>query len=325
MKPLLALSVSVAAALVLVRPAAALDLATALEKLGFPADAAAKVAARQLVETSLEAVSDTDLSVGIAFLVKGPPETLAHELLDESLLRGVDPSVVQSGTLEGADATPDQLAQLTLTPAQLEAYAAAAPGTALNLSPGEIGELQAAGKDPQAIASTVRTLLTLRYRAYRAHGLAGMASYARTKGSRNPGSELVAFSQAARTNAVLPTAFYDLLEDYPKKAPPDLKQSFTWSRREAHGADTITLTHAWTASFGDARAIVRRQYYVSTGYGAEQEIVGLVPVTEGTLVFYTSHTSTEQATGGDAKRSLGRSFMASRLRDRFERVAATKR
>jgi hypothetical protein len=320
---LLALSVSV----LLVRPAAALDLDGALDKLGFPPDTRAKVAAGQFVETSLTPVADTDLTIGIAFLVKQSPETLTRALFDDLMLQRVDPSVAAYGTLSGPDATADELAKLTLTPAETRAYAAAAPGTALNLSPGEITELQAAGKDPKAIAETVKRLLLLRHRAYRTLGIPGMASYARAKGSRNPGSELTAMCQEARTNAILPAAFYDLLDEYPKKAPADLKETFTWSQLKAHGADTIVLGHAWTESFGGALVAVQRQYYVSTGYNAEQAIAGFVPVTGGTLVVYTNHTSTDQVTGvgGGAKRSLGRKFMASQLEDLFKKVAAGKR
>jgi len=314
------------ALLVLAAPtgAAALSTNDVLAKLGFPADTETKVAAGQFVETGLTTASDTDLNVGIAFLVKQSPETLTRALFDDMLLQRVDPAVIAHGKLEGADATPDQLASLTLTPTQQKAYAAAAPGSALNLSPGEIAALTEAGKDPAAIASTVRTLLIMRYRAYRTNGLDGVASYARENGLSNPRSDLVAVNQAARTDAVLPPAFYDLLEGYPKKAPADLTEVFNWSQFKAHGADTIVLTHAFTGTFGNALVAVQRQYYVSTGYNAEQAIAGFIPVDGGTLVVYTNHTSTDQVAGlgGGAKRRIGRKFMASQLEALFKKVSA---
>ena len=49
-----------------------------------------------------------------------------------------------------------------------------------------------------------------------------------------------------------------------------------------------------------------------------------MPVSEGTLVVSTNHTSTDQVAGlgGSAKRSIGRQFMASQLEDLFKRLGA---
>ena len=38
----------------------------------------------------------------------------------------------------------------------------------------------------------------------------------------------------------------------------------------AHGKDTIALEHVFQATFDEAPVLVQRQYYVSTGYNAEQ-------------------------------------------------------
>ena len=66
------------------------------------------------------------------------------------------------------------------------------------------------------------------------------------------------------------------------------------------------------ASFDEAPVLVQHQYYVSTGYNAEQAIVAFPPVDGGTLVIYTNHTSTDQVAGpgGGAKRTIGRRVMA---------------
>ncbi len=69
---------------------------------------------------------------------------------------------------------------------------------------------------------------------------------------------------------------------------------------------------------------VQRQYYVSTGYNAEQAIVAFLPVGDGTLVIYTNHTSTDQVAGfgGGAKRTIGRTVMAAQLEKIFEATRA---
>jgi hypothetical protein len=92
----------------------------------------------------------------------------------------------------------------------------------------------------------------------------------------------------------------------------------------AHGEDTIVLDHVFQATFDEAPFLVQRQYYVSTGYNAEQAIVAFLPVDEGTLVIYTNHTSTDQVAGpgGRAKRKIGHTVMAGQLKKLFEATRA---
>src|SRR4029077_5001574 len=92
----------------------------------------------------------------------------------------------------------------------------------------------------------------------------------------------------------------------------------------AHGEDTIALIHVFQATFDGTVLIVQRHYYVSTGYNAEQAIVGFLPVAQGTLVIYTNHTSTDQVAGfgGSAKRAIGRKFMAGEPEKLFEKTRA---
>jgi hypothetical protein len=51
------------------------------------------------------------------------------------------------------------------------------------------------------------------------------------------------------------------------------------------------------ASDGGARAVVRRTFYVSTAYNAEQSVAGLLPVAGGTVVLYMTHAFTDQVAG----------------------------
>jgi hypothetical protein len=82
--------------------------------------------------------------------------------------------------------------------------------------------------------------------------------------------------------------------------------------------------HELGVAAGGARALVQRQYYVSTGYNAEQAIAGLLPVEAGTVVVYTNNTFTDQIGGfGDAlKRSIGRRVMSSKLKQIFDATRA---
>ncbi len=76
------------------------------------------------------------------------------------------------------------------------------------------------------------------------------------------------------------------------------------------------------SSAGAARAVVQRQYYVSTGYNAEQAIAEFLPVKSGTIVVYTNCTFTDRVAGfgGPAKRSIGRRMMSTKLEQIFAAV-----
>jgi hypothetical protein len=323
MKRFVRCAVTVVAMLAVAAGAWAVDAKTALDKLGFPADTQQQVLAGKFVETALPTASERDLNVGIAFLVKQPPETLGRTVREQMLLERVDPGTIANGKFAG-DGTAAQLAGLKLTPAQQKAYANAKPGDALNLSSEELAALNATGKDAAAIQEKVYELLLARYRAYRAKGLAGIAPYARKGTSANPAADLAAVNASARKTALLPPAFYDLLDNYPKGIPADATDTLYWSQFTAHGEDTIALVQSLHATFDGILIGVQRQYYVSTGYNIEQAITGFLPVEGGTLVIYTNHTSTDQVAGfgGSAKRGIGRKFMAGELEKLFEKARA---
>lgn len=315
---------AVAALLAVASSALAIDAKTALDKIGFPADTQRQVLAGEFVETALPTASERDLNVGIAFLVKQPPETLARTVREQMLLQRVDPGTIAYGKLTG-DGTVAQLADLKLTPAQQKAYAEAEPGDKLNLSSEEVSALNAAGKDAVAIQNKVKELLLARYRAYRAKGLAGIAPYARDGEKMDAAADLAAVIATARKSALLPPAFYDLLDRYPKATPADATETFLWSQFAAHGEDTIALIHTLQATFDGTLIGVQRHFYVSTGYNIEQALTGFLPTDGGTLVIYTNHTSTDQVAGfgGSAKRGIGRKFMAEELKKLFDKARAT--
>jgi hypothetical protein len=303
-------------------PAAAhaIDAAVALDALGFPRDTQTQVEAGRFVEVALPARFDRDLNVGIAFLVGEPsPGVVARTVRQEKRVLQADDSMIAYGDLQG-QGTAAQLERLRLTRPQLAAFARAAPGNDLNLSLDEIAALRAAGSDAHAIEHEVQALLLARYRAYRSKGLSGIAPYARAGSATSASDDLAAVNRGARATGVLPTTLYDVLDHYPADLPPGFAENLYWMQFRAHGEDTLALEHVFQVTFDEAAVLVQRQYYVSTGYNAEQAIVVFLPVQGRTLVIYTNHTSTDQVTGvgGGAKRMIGRSLMARRLEEVFE-------
>ena len=312
-----------AALLALPAGARAIDAKTAFNKLGFPSDTEQQALAGQFVEVALGTSSERDLNVGIAFLVKQPPEKLARTVMKEMLLERVDPDTIAYARFDGEGALA-QLAGLKLTPTQLEAYAHAQPGDDLNLSSEEIAALHAAGKDAGTVQNNSPRTAAGTLSAYRAKGLAGMAPYARKGSQTDPAGDLAKDDHLAREGNLLPAELYDLLDNYPRGAPSGLAENFYWSQFKAHGVDTIALVHTFEGTFEGTLVSVQRHYYVSTGYNTEQAIAGFLPAEGGTLVIYTNHTSTDQVAGfgGGAKRSVGRKIMASELKKLFDKTRA---
>jgi len=304
--------------------ACAIDAQAALDALGFPADTGSQVANGRFVQVTLPTSSERDLSVGIAFLVANrAPDDLARTVREEERVLRADPNMIAYGRLEG-DGSLSQFEKLRLTPAQTKAYAEVAPGDRVNVSVDEIAALHAAGNDAHAITEQVHALLLRRYRAYRAEGLAGIAAYARPGSMVSPAEDIAAVNRVGRASKVLSTTFYDMLDHYPQHRPSAFAENFFWSQFRAHGEETIALEHVFQAAFDGTVVLVQRHYYVSTGYNAEQAIAGFLPTGNGTLVVYTSHTSTDQVLGfgASAKRALGRRVMAAELERLFETTRA---
>ena len=104
-----------------------------------------------------------------------------------------------------------------------------------------------------------------------------------------------------------------------------MQEKFVWLKSLIHDEMTYVLAHVLVAADGPARVIARREYYVSTGYNAEQTVGGFLPVKDGTVVITSIHAFTDQVTGmgGSMKRGIGSKVMASKMKDIYE--AARKR
>ena len=198
----------------------------------------------------------------------------------------------------------------------------ATPGGELNLSAEEIAAFRklGAGAAPSVVQAQVRSALLARLSAYRARGLAGIAPYARGDGERSPADELRTASRAAKVLERYAPAAYQLLLSYPDAKPPGMEETFRWAHFDADGTPTLALTHLMLVPDGDAWIALERQFYVSTGYNAEQAVAAFLPSEAGTVVIYANRTSTDQITGigGRAKRSIGSKALASQLETLFD-------
>jgi hypothetical protein len=291
-----------------------------LTDAGLGPEAKERVLTGQFVDVSLGGVSARGLSFATAFLVKRSPEAISRQIVAGELITS-DAQVQASGALTSAGSLAD-FAQLSITSGEARALTGAQPGDALNLSASEIAAFRAlAGASTQSVQEQLHRMLLARYHAYRASGLGGIAPYDRGNGrSSDPAADLRKASLAMpRLQKYMP-AFQKILLDDPGATLPEMQQSFFWLKSLVEGKTTYILTHVLTAPSGTARAVARREYYVSTGYDAEQSVAGFLPVEGGAVVVVASHAFTDQITGfgGSMKRSIGSRMMGTKLREIYE-------
>jgi len=293
--------------------------------LGLPSDAGARIRSGEIVKSDPRESSDREIAVGLAFLVQRRPAEVL-EAFREAIDLKADPQLSASVPIRGPGALGD-FDSLALEPdgaVEAKRYITAGPGDTLNLSSREIQEFTAlaASADPKSgVEAQLKQLLLHRYQAYLANGLAGIPSYARAGGAWEPSGDLRRASEAAQVLQRYAPALQRLLLSYPRGKPMGLEESFFWLRYDLDGRPNYTLRHRLAIPMGDGFAVADREFYVSHGYNASQEIAGLVPVSEGTVIFYRSRVSTDQVAGfgSSMKRNLGRSVMARQLTEIFER------
>jgi hypothetical protein len=293
-----------------------------LTEMGLSAAEKQRVMKGEFVTSDIGSVSERDLSFAVAFLVKASPETLSKYSIEGAAIIAADTQVQAYGKLT-APGAPADFAGLKLTDEEARALTSAS-GDALNASAGELAALRALrGQPAKAVDDQLHKMLLARYQAYRASGLAGITAYDRGgRSGGNVASDLTKASQAAASAKQHMPALYALLFDYPKGTLPGFEQSFLWVKSVIRDKPTYVLAHLFSATDGDNRAVVRREFYVSTGYNAEQSIGGFMPVAGGTIVLAMSHAFTDQVagTGGSMKRNIGSRVMAGQMKEIFDRA-----
>ena len=272
-----------------------------LAGLGFSKDDATRIRNGELVEASAKETSERELAVAMAFLVKAPVEKLLG-----TLKAGPSPSndpqlqAVTAMTDAGAFADPRVVVLQPGGDKETQRYLDAAPGDTLNLSDAEIARFQAlAGGAQDQVEDALRQMLAARQRAYRSQGFSGIAPYARGKGKASqPADDLRRAVQAAKGLQKYAAAFHQVLANYPQGATPALQQEFFCLRYAMSGRPTFALRHRMSMPVDDAYVVADRDYYVSSGYNDTQAVGALLPVQNGTVVFYLNgrHMMAKQIT-----------------------------
>jgi hypothetical protein len=246
-----------------------LNVAQVIADFGFPPDAAERIRRGEVLEADPSESSDRELAVGLTFLVKQSPATIADAFRKAVDLKE-DSKLAASTPLRDAG-TPADFETLVLEPdgaAEARRYLGARAGETLNLSPQEIGAFNAlAAADDRAVGRVedqLKQTLLDRYRSYVANGLGGIAPYARSSGLQEPSRDLRgAVEAAAPLLGKYAPAMLELLRAYPRDKPADLKESFYWLRFELDGRPNYTLRHRLALPVGSTVVVADREFYVS--------------------------------------------------------------
>jgi hypothetical protein len=302
-----------------------------LKEAGFSDSAIADVKAGKLhYGGSLDAASDKELSVKLAFHVQGKIENIKLVFMRLPAKKKYDPMVGALGMIatDGGDGSLEDFADLKLSPNEAtmdKLYTNAAPGSDLNLSKDEIEMFKKLGKKPthEEIENCLRKILLERFRAYKKSGLAGIEPYARSKKEFSAGEELKNQILQGPILKKRAPVFHKYLLDYPANKPEEVEDSFFWLNSIIDDKPTIALVHRCGMPQSGGYVYMERHFYLSRSHNCLQGIGAAMSIGDDeTVVLYATRTSTDQISGfgAAAKRTIGNKVMAGRQAENFERA-----
>jgi hypothetical protein len=294
-----------------------------LAYVGFTDTETNKVMAGEIVSGDLEASSENELALVVAMLVRAPVSKVL-DIVQSGTIYKLNKEVIAFGEIGDATMDKDDFTGLGFDASEAKEVAQllkVKPGSTFNLSTAEIKRFKAiasrhqsksAEKDPavrSAINAGYLAVLTERYKAFRQSGLGGIAPYDRGGGKQgNPGKELVDKTKTYKLMQKRAPEFYHALLNYPHDSVDDIKNTFIWIKQLVNKRPAFILGHRMLQVRPNEYAVsVFREFYVGHNYNSMQLILVTFPVKEGTFVFYSNRTSTDQVAGfgGGMKRKIG--------------------
>lgn len=304
----------------------------ALQNFGIGAAQIAQLERGEIVAYDVSETSQKELAIGVAMIL---PVALPQivDYIKRGNLGSSESNIVASGSLSN-NADVNSFKKFAFTDKQLDeakAFLEAEPGSEFNLSKSEfdsVKKLDDSLEDAddktllKAANQKYREFLVQRLQAYRKSGLSGIAAYNRGSGNADPAAEL-------RNDAVNSKAwaryFPELQQawlNYPAALPANSVEQFTWANRNVEDRPTPILNHRIMVT-GDAGGIIlARQFYVGHSYNSTHVVAGGLPYKDGTLVFYSTRSSTDQVTGigSGLRHSIGREQLKKEMIKRLQRL-----
>lgn len=320
---------------VLLQPVVAQEAPTpeqALQNFGISASQIPQLERGEIISYDVAETSQKELAIGVAMLIPVPLAKIG-DYIKRGNLSLTESDVIATGLLP-AKADASSFKKFAFTEKQLDeakAFLNAEAGDEFNLSEDELAalkKLQAGLEDAdnktvlKTANQTYQEFLLQRLQAYRKSGLGGIAAYSRADGVADPAAEL-------RTDAVNSKAwaryFPELQQawlNYPASLPTNTNEQFVWLNRRVEDRPTAILNHRIITTSDAGGLIVSRQFYVGHSYNSSQVVAGGVPYKDGTLVFYSTRSSTDQVAGmgSSLKHSIGREQMKKEMIKRLQRL-----
>lgn len=304
----------------------------ALQNFGIGAAQIAQLERGEIVAYDVSETSQKELAIGVAMIL---PVALPQivDYIKRGNLGSSESNIIASGSLSN-NADVNSFKKFAFTDKQLDeakAFLEAEPGSEFNLSKSEFDSVKKLNDSLEdaddktvlkAANQKYREFLVQRLQAYRKSGLSGIAAYNRGSGNADPAAEL-------RNDAVNSKAwaryFPELQQawlNYPAALPANSVEQFTWANRNVEDRPTPILNHRIMVT-GDAGGIIlARQFYVGHSYNSSHIVAGGLPYKDGTLVFYSTRSSTDQVTGigSGLRHSIGREQLKKEMIKRLQRL-----
>lgn len=206
-----------------------------------------------------------------------------------------------------------------------------APESSFNVSADEIARLRAAAdhgdtiRGRKLVSDAWRAVLMDRLRAYVHNGLSGVAPYVRGGSAvRSPATALRgAFDEIKPFLVAYFPAFVTAVERFPETVP-GIDHRFFWKKDTVDGRPAFSLRHD-VIDCGPASCLIgRRVFFASHTYDGMQDIVLLLPVRDGTMMYRFVRTYTDRVAGpfNGFERRVGQTMMSKSLIEDAEALRA---
>ncbi|MGZ5009073.1 MAG: hypothetical protein ACXV8W_14305 [Methylobacter sp.] len=286
----------------------------------------------EIVDYEVSETSQKELAIGVAMILPAALPKIV-DYIKQGHLTGTESGIIASAPLD-AHTDIDSFKTFAFSNNQLDeaqAFLSAGPGDKFNLSKAEIDSLKSLqarleDADDQTLlklaSQKYREILLQRFQAYRKNGLSGIAPYLRNNGQSDPAAELRNDAVNCKTWARYFPSLQQAWLNYPAALPADAIEQLVWLNRIVEDRPTAILLHRMLVTGDTGGIIVSRQFYVGHSYNSSNAVAGGVPYKDGTLVFYSVRSSTDQVAGigSSLKHLIGREQMKEQMVTHLQRL-----
>lgn len=312
MRPLIVIALVVAAPLILRgQPAATMPIEQLLrERLGVPAADVARLAAGEVLATSIPATAGHEIAAAGAIRAKGDMRRLV------AWIRDIEAFMTASGSVNvgaiSSPATPADFARINLDEVDFSDLASCRPGKCGVRMPAAFIERfqkeinwKAADANQQA-ARLTRILLGEYVAAYQKGGDAALGAHHNQHSPNQIANDFQDMLRRSTKAWDIAYPFVSYLETYPRAAPAKAESRFYWTRDKIGTRPTLTLHHVVLEEFADGRVLVAdKQFYASRELDAALLIALCVPTADKTgFDLVVSVKARAEAAGGVVGRVL---------------------